>query len=227
MSSLFCTEIIRPMFDLYWNLLHTRCELPFHLLINLRRYVIMHFSIEMSSPGLGSLGEFDQWSEKIDSCRLPALIECVNEFFLSFCPLFISILIITYSFYRTLSKVGGMRLCVYVSPSINISRCTTERIHTSVKVSLDTFTHISRKGDRGEKETVEGVCSRLIVDYHHGTCEWMVNFICFFVSSSLEKNGKRREERRREKENEREKGEKEKRLICKRITCTSQAHFWI
>ena len=121
--------------------------------------------------------------------------------FLSFCPLFISILIITYSFYRARSTVVGMRRCVYVSPSINISRCTTERIHTSVKVSLDTFTHISRKRDR-EKETVEGVCSRLIVDYHHGTCEWMVNFLCFFVSSSLEKNGRREREGKRNGERE-------------------------
>lgn len=61
---------------------------------------------------------------------------------------------------------------MYMSYSINISR----RANARVKVSL--YTHITSI----YVYTVEGVCSRLIVDYLCGTCE--VNGKGFYASLS-------------------------------------------
>ena len=89
-----------------------------------------------------------------------------------------------------------MCMCMCVSYSINISRRTSARVKVSIYIYI--YTH-----------TVEGVCSRLIVDYHRGTCEWIVGFMLLFVIVIKEEKRKKRK----------------KKLICKRITRTSQTHF--
>ncbi len=62
--------------------------------------------------------------------------------------------------------------CVYVSYSINISRRANARVKVSVYIYIHIHIYI---------HSVEGVGSRLIVDYLCGTCEWIVGFMLLCV----------------------------------------------
>jgi len=117
--------------------------------------------------------EFYEWSEKIDSCRLLIMMKSVNEFF--FFLLFIRIIIIIYPFHQT----------IYVCMCHIVLTYHDARVKVSVYIHIYMYIYIY---------TVEGVCSRLIVDYLRGTCEWMVGcvLLCVIVI---------KEEKRKEKKN--------------------------
>ena len=138
----------------YWILLG-----PFYLLIYIEVCV---------DYGLESLMEFYKWSQKIDFCRLLTLMTSVNEFLF---PFFSS----PGSWSSSTHFINlFLPFYVYVSYSINISRRASAR----VKVSVSVHTHIYIYT---YKYTVEGVCSRLIVDYHRGTCESMVGLVLLCI----------------------------------------------
>ncbi len=79
-------------------------------------------------------------------------------------------------------SISSNYICVYVSYSINISRRTRKSICIYTYIYMYIYIY-----------TVEGVCSRLIVDYLRGTCEWMVG--CVLLCVIVIKEEKRKEKK--------------------------------